>query len=92
MENNLAGRRINVLTTVADLGNLVIAYKSIQSSRGLLTPAVDQETISGISYKRLAQISSSLKDGSFRFAPMRRVRSGQARLLLLWGTSHFTEI
>lgn len=54
------------MSTAANFTNLVIAYESIQSSSGLLTPAIEQDTISGICYEHLSKISLSLLDGSFR--------------------------
>ena len=48
-------------------------YEQIRSSSGLLTPALDHETISGISLDRLMTISASILDGSFRFSPMRQI-------------------
>nr|KUM49701.1 atpA intron1 ORF [Picea glauca] len=73
MQKGSDGRWTNVIQTVSHLKNLVIAYEEIHALPGLLTPAIDHETISGISQQRLIEISQSLQDGSFRFKPMRRV-------------------
>jgi hypothetical protein len=49
------------------------AYKRIRSKPGNMTPGVTPTTLDGISVEVIEEIINSLKDGSFRFHPGRRV-------------------
>jgi retron-type reverse transcriptase len=49
------------------------AYANIYSNHGALTPGVDGVTLDGFSQERVASIIARLKDGSYRFRPVRRV-------------------
>jgi group II intron reverse transcriptase/maturase len=61
------------------------AYANIYSNQGALTPGVDGVTLDGFSQERVASIIARLKDGSYRFRPVRRVyvpkRNGKKRPL-----------
>jgi len=61
------------------------AYANIYSNHGALTPGVDGVTLDGFSQERVASIIARLKDGSYRFRPVRRVyvpkRNGKQRPL-----------
>lgn len=63
------GLYTNVISQVVHLTNLIVSYDEIKASSAMLTSAIDSDTIHGISYNRLADISRSLLDGSYRFAP-----------------------
>src|SRR5260370_11884719 len=49
------------------------AYANIYSNHGALTPGVDRVTLDGFSQERVASIIARLKEGSYRFRPVRRV-------------------
>lgn len=53
---------------------LTIAYNNIKSKPGNMTPAINPDTLDGMSQESLEKIAKSLKDESFRFQPQRRVR------------------
>ena len=53
---------------------LTIAYNNIKSKPGNMTPAINPDTLDGISQETLEKIAKSLKDESFRFQPQRRIR------------------
>ena len=61
------------------------AYANIYSNHGALTPGVDGVTLDGFSQERVASIIARLKEGSYRFRPVRRVyvpkRNGKKRPL-----------
>lgn len=53
---------------------LIQALGNISKSKGRLTPGVDPEdTIDGASLERIDQISTQLKDKTFRFSPVKRI-------------------
>lgn len=54
------------------------AYNSIKSKPGNMTPAVNPETLDGISKEFFADLSIRLEDESFKFAPYRRIRIPKA--------------
>ena len=48
------------------------AYHKIKSKPGNMTPGSDNETLDGISMKRIKEYIRSLRDQSFQFRPVRR--------------------
>ena len=48
------------------------AYANIYANDGAMTPGVDGTTLDGFSETRVASIIKRLKDGSYRFKPVRR--------------------
>src|SRR5690348_11699454 len=80
------GKRLNGLFRLME--HLILwqeAYATIYSNHGALTPGVDGVTLDGFSQERVASIIARLKDGSYRFRPVRRVyvpkRNGKKRPL-----------
>lgn len=57
---------------------LIYAYENIKSKPGNMTPGVTPETLDGISKSRIESLSQSLKDESFAFSPVRRVKIPKA--------------
>jgi len=53
---------------------LTIAYNNIKSKPGNMTPAINPDTLDGISQEALEKIARSLRDESFSFQPQRRIR------------------
>ncbi|BCL79148.1 maturase [Ktedonobacteria bacterium brp13] len=49
------------------------AYANIYANKGAITPGVDEVTLDGFSEERVASIITQLKDGTYRFQPVRRV-------------------
>jgi len=49
------------------------AYANIQSNRGAMTKGMDDSTVDGFSDELTRAIIMKLKDGKFRFSPVRRV-------------------
>ena len=50
-----------------------MAYESIKSKSGAMTPGTDTETLDGFSVKRIEEIIGKLKDHTFQFRPSRRI-------------------
>jgi len=50
-----------------------MAYESIKSKPGAMTPGTDTETLEGFSVKRIEEIIGKLKDHTFQFRPSRRI-------------------
>jgi len=68
------GKRINGLSRMmADPLLWEQAYAEIASNRGALTPGVTDETLDGFSLERVERIIGQITNGSYRFAPVRRV-------------------
>jgi RNA-directed DNA polymerase len=49
------------------------AYANIYSNKGAMTKGVDEVTVDGFSEQRVASIIKRLKEGTYRFRPVRRV-------------------
>jgi len=65
----------NLLQIVADKGILYQAMGNISGKSGALTPGseLDPRTVDASSNELIEELSQSIKDGSFRFKPIRRV-------------------
>ncbi len=51
----------------------LLAYANLYANKGALTPGVDPEdTVDGMSLKRIDKIISKLEQGSYKFKPVRR--------------------
>ncbi len=48
------------------------AYANIYANDGATTPGIDGTTLDGFSHRRVEAIIAQLKDGSYRFTPVRR--------------------
>jgi RNA-directed DNA polymerase len=48
------------------------AYAKIYSNKGAMTPGVDEVTLDGFSEERVMSIMERLKNGTYRFQPVRR--------------------
>nr|AIB08376.1 hypothetical protein [Neoporphyra perforata] len=59
---------------LCDPNFLNIAYNNIRSKPGNMTPGITTETLDGISFDVLKDISNSLLKESFRFKPGRRIQ------------------
>jgi group II intron reverse transcriptase/maturase len=67
------GKRINGLFRL--LENPILwheAYAKIYANKGATTPGVDKTTLDGFSEERVTAIIAQLKDGTYRFQPVRR--------------------
>jgi group II intron reverse transcriptase/maturase len=68
------GKRINGLSRLmAEPLLWEQAYTEIASNRGALTPGVTDETLDGLSRERVAGIIKQIRNGTYRFTPVRRV-------------------
>ena len=68
------GKRINGLSRLLESSDLwERAYAEIASNKGALTPGVNANTLDGFSLERVAEIIGRIKDGTYRFTPVRRV-------------------
>lgn len=68
------GKRINGLFRLMESPDLwERAYAEIASNRGALTRGVDDNTLDGFSFERVADIIARIKEGTYRFKPVRRV-------------------
>lgn len=64
----------NLHSLIYNIDLLTLAYNNIKSKPAPgMTPGVLPETLDGISYEVLTEISYSLKDESFKFKPGRRI-------------------
>ncbi len=68
----LSSKVINI-KSIANLKNLVLAYESIKSKRGNMTPILDNVTLDGVNVKYLNNISDKLRSGRFSFSAGRKV-------------------
>ena len=67
------GKRLNGLFRLMEEPILWYeAYANIYANDGAMTPGVDGTTLDGFSEARVASIIKRLKDGSYRFKPVRR--------------------
>jgi group II intron reverse transcriptase/maturase len=48
------------------------AYANIYANKGAITPGVDSRTLDGFSEERVTSIMTRLKNGTYRFQPVRR--------------------
>jgi group II intron reverse transcriptase/maturase len=67
------GKRINGLFRL--LENPILwheAYANIYANKGAITPGVDQQTLDGFSEERVTFLMTRLKNGTYRFQPVRR--------------------
>jgi retron-type reverse transcriptase len=65
----------NLMFLISDTGILFQAMGNISGKEGALTPGtiLDQRTVDSTSIKTIDTISNQLKDGTFRFKPIRRI-------------------
>lgn len=63
----------NLLPILYDPDFLIICYNSIRSKPGAMTPGVDGETIDGMKYSYILDLSNSIKNGTFRWNPIKRI-------------------
>jgi group II intron reverse transcriptase/maturase len=63
----------------------LVAYGRIYANKGSMTPGVTQETVDGMSLRRIDRIVDAMRDERYRFSPVRRVyipkKSGALRPL-----------
>lgn len=81
-----AMRRMEALAPISKQGKLINglfrlmetpllwyeAYANIYANKGAITPGVDATTLDGFSEKRVTAIITRLKEGTYRFRPVRR--------------------
>jgi group II intron reverse transcriptase/maturase len=65
------------IKNIANLKNLVAAYKLIKSKPGNMSAATD--TLEGINIEYLTRLQSRLRGGSYEFPPARRIQTPKAR-------------
>lgn len=73
----------NLMRIISDTGVLFQAMGNISSKKGALTPGAefDKRTADKVSTELIEKLSQKLKDGTFRFNPIRRIymdKSGKA--------------
>lgn len=63
----------------------LLAYGRIYANKGAMTPGVTQETVDGMSLRKIGRIINAMRHERYRFAPVRRVhipkRNGKTRPL-----------
>lgn len=62
------------IKSISNLKNLVLAYETIKSKPGNMTPGLDPETLDGISMRYLQNIQEELRAGKFKFSRLRTAR------------------
>jgi group II intron reverse transcriptase/maturase len=70
---NKDGRIGRIYEVICDPAVLAHAYSLIKGNPGNMTPGVDKSTLDGLDMDFILRTSASLKDGSFRFTPARRI-------------------
>jgi group II intron reverse transcriptase/maturase len=71
---------------IANLKNLILAYETIKSKPGNMTPGIDNITLDGIDLKYFKNIQVRLKQGIYRFPPARRIeipKAGKSKTRIL---------
>lgn len=63
----------SLIHIVSDPELLILAYETIKSKPGNMTPGVDDVTLDGINLNWIYNISKDLKAGKYKFKPARRV-------------------
>ena len=71
--NNLEAKNHDLYRLLCSQELLTIAYNSIKSKPGNMTPGTDGKTLDGFSKKVLDKLISDLRDQSFQFSPVLRV-------------------
>jgi len=72
--DNSYNRITKVIHDIANMENLILAYKAIKNNPGNITPSADALTLDEVSLKRLNQVRFDLLAGKFNFSPARRVQ------------------
>lgn len=62
-----------VLKKIANLKNLVLAYETIKSNPGNMSPGVDEISLDGLDLKYLENTRKKLRKGEYQFPAARRV-------------------
>nr|CRX66588.1 putative reverse transcriptase protein [Axinella verrucosa] len=70
---NLAVDR-NIYPLLCDPYLLTVAYNNIRSKPGNMTPGVVPETLDGVSYETVKEISDGLRNETFQFKPGRKTQ------------------
>lgn len=71
--NNLEAKNFDLYRLLCSQELLTIAYNSIKSKPGNMTPGTDGKTLDGLSEEVLDKLMSDLRDQSFQFSPVLRV-------------------
>ena len=69
----MSNKSINI-KAISNTVNLVLAYESLKSKPGNMTPGIDSETLDGIDLRYFKNIQDKLKAGKFKFSPARRIQ------------------
>jgi group II intron reverse transcriptase/maturase len=59
---------------ITNLKNLILAYETIKSKPGNMTPGIDDVTLDGIDLKYFESIQTKLKKGKYHFNAARRIQ------------------
>ncbi len=70
----VTGRKITELHHVMNYPEIWYeAYANIYSNKGAMTAGIDEDTLDGMSHKRIKKIIKDLSEGTYRCKPVRRV-------------------
>jgi len=61
------------MKAISNIKNLTLAYESIKSNPGNMTPGLEPTTLDGLNLAYLERIQNELKAGKFRFSSARRI-------------------
>ena len=83
---SIKGRRAKDVHRVMNLPEIWYeAYANIYSNKGAMTPGIDDDTLDGMSHRRINRIIDNLVNGTYEPKPVRRVyipkRNGKLRPL-----------
>jgi group II intron reverse transcriptase/maturase len=75
-KNNINNpERVNygVIHVISSLATLIVAYETLKSKPGNMTPGIGKQTLDGTALRTLELLSRKLKAGKFKFSPARRI-------------------
>lgn len=68
------GKKVRTLTRIMHLDEIWYeAYANIYANKGAMTKGIDDNTLDGMSKERITEIINSLKEGTYKPKPVRRV-------------------
>lgn len=71
--NNPEMVNYGVIHVISSLATLIVAYETLKSKPGNMTPGIGKQTLDGTALRTLELLSRKLKAGKFKFSPARRI-------------------
>lgn len=64
----------DLMNIISDVDLLLLAYRKLSRNKGALTPGSTNNTADNVSIKSIQNLSKNLKNGTFKWTPIRRVK------------------